>query len=124
MSVTFSDVNDPLTHDENSLQVTGKGANYNNANAAAILQIMGLYDWENPTLYGEMSGFEFRKALLVGISNIEIMIYISDGFETGGFWMASGDWRISEKLGHYSKIRARLMYMFEQFADSKEIRWG
>lgn len=110
MSVTFYDANNPAQYNLDGDQIGGGvEVNFNNGNAATILQLMGLYSNESASgIYGELDGESFRKSVFRGLANMDIL---------AGFSHSKVD------PLYQINLRRRLERLLTAFADSILIRW-
>jgi hypothetical protein len=68
MSVTFFDPENRNVYDEEYNVVSGgPEVNFAQTNAAQVLLTMGLYDPDDPDMFGHMSGEDFRRLVIRGI---------------------------------------------------------
>lgn len=108
MSVTFFDVDNPAKFNADGDQIGGGiEVNFSNTNAAFVMQIMGIYDEDTAFLVGEMSGEEFRKNIIRGLANVEIISESGSNFTDA----------------HMVLVKSRLERLLTVFADTKLVRW-
>lgn len=110
MSVTFYDANNPAQYNSDGDQIGGGvEVNFNNGNAATVLQLMGLYSNESGLgIYGELSGEDFRKSVLRGLANMDILANLT---------------KSNIDPLYQINLRRRLERLLSAFADSILIRW-
>lgn len=107
MSVTFFDANNPAQFNADGDQIGGGvEVNFSNTNAAFVLELMGIYE-EDAFLIGQMSGEEFRKNIMRGLSNVEIMMTANSNLTDA----------------HLSVVKSRLERLATVFADTVLVRW-
>ena len=107
MSVTFFDANNPARFNTDGDQIGGGvEVNFSNTNAAFVLELMGIYE-EDAFLIGEMSGEEFRKNIMRGLSNVEIMMTANSNLTDA----------------HLSVVKSRLERLATVFMDTVLVRW-
>lgn len=107
MSVTFFDADNPAQLNSDGDQVGGGiEVNFSNANAAFVLELMGVYE-EDAFLIGEMSGEEFRKNIVRGLANIEILMTLNSSFNKA----------------HLTVVKSRLERLQTVFVDTVLVRW-
>ena len=107
MSVTFFDANNPAQFNADGDQIGGGvEVNFSNSNAAFVLELMGIYDEDAAFLIGEMSGEEFRKNIMRGLANVEIMTANSNMIDA-----------------HLSVVKSRLERLATVFVDTVLVRW-
>ena len=103
MSVTFYDPKRPAVYDTDYRLIDGvEEINYSNANAYNVLKMMGIADCND--LYGELEGVEFRRRVLIGLSNLSFV-------ETD-----EEDYRYDTKR--------RLQGLLRVFKHSEKVCWG
>lgn len=109
MSVTFFDANNPARFNTDGDQIGGGvEVNFSNGNATMVLQLMGLYD-EETGLYGETSGYDFRRSIIRGLANVDIVLKSNNVN--------------NDIFQNHLTMKSRLERLLTAFSDTLIVRW-
>lgn len=113
MSVNFYDKNNPARWNDDGDQISGGiEVNLANSNAYTVLSLMGLCSRDNPDLYGEIDGHNFRKCAYRALANLEI------AFNPSLISMSDDD------DFYYRAMKSRVERLLTVFADTETVCWG
>lgn len=111
MSVTFYDRDNVARYNADGDQVGGGiEVNFSNGNAMSVLIMMGATDYENPELYGEMVGYDFRKSICRALVTIDMVLSFN---------------RINHDYAdYYVEVKRRLERLLTVFSDAENVCWS